>query len=682
MRGPVLLHEDRPRPMRTRIGRFPRRLTAAVGVVAMVLSVAPCAAADPAGGAVVDSPTLSFADLGASSTISFYGVANTAALDFPVPQGVTPVALNTTVDLPFPLRWGVLTVMQGDRLISKVGLPLTDMAPLVIPLPGVQVVDGSVSLNLSLSVLAEDRYCLDNRSPVELINGSVTFAGREAPPATVADFLPVIARKLTIGVPAKPSRAESDAAVQLATGLMNRYRAQSPEVLVVPLADGAAAIGAPSAPLERQFVIKEGGEAGVALEASGGVPQVVITGPADKLVNQVRFLTDGSIGVAVGRRAVAESLRSRSAFPGNSATLAQLNLQSLTGTGLSPQVTIGLDQTKFGHSVQAYRLHLMGSYTPSPTDFGSQLAVRVNGEVLDTWATEASGRIDRWVNVPDRLIQRYTGVVVSMGTAGYVGGCNEYHPATLTINGNTVVESTPALPPIPPGFGSLPQALMPITHFGIPADSFADTSRAVELASGLQRLSVMPLQTEVTSVQEALAGGDPAVIVSADGWTDKSITLPVSADGGLVTVEGPEPGDQQTTVQLDPEVRFGSLQTVFDGKRSLLIATSNGAPPQLDDLLRWLHADADRWSQLRGNAIVAFPGRPPVSVLDRTPPSVGGPEISEEEQGPKEGRRHSTKWWIAVCVLAAAGGGALGVLSGRRRGSRNTSAEPPVEESS
>ena len=448
----------------------------------------------------------------------------------------------------------------------------------------------------------------------------------------------------------------------------------------MPLADGATAIDGPSVALERQFVIKEGGEAGLALEGSGGVPQLLITGPADKLVDQVRFLTDSSIGLAVGRRAVAGSLHSRMMLPGNSATLAELGERSLTG----PTVNIALDQTRFGHSAQGYRLHLMGSYTPLPNTFGSQLAVRVNDELLDTWATEATGVIDRWVSVPDRLLQRYTMVQVSMGATGNVGGCNEYRPATLTINGNTVVESTPALPPIPPGFGSLPQALMPNTLVGIPPDSFADTARAVEIASGLQRLSVTPLQTEVTSVQDALSGGDPAVIVSADGWTDQSITLPVSSGGGVMTVEGTAPGDPETTFTLDPEVRFGSLQTVFDGKRSLLIATSTGAPAQLDDLLRWLRSDPSRWSQLRGSAVVAFPGRPPAFVMGRTPPSVGGPVISDAGQGIEVARKHSTKWWIAVCALAAGAGGAVGIVLGgrRRRESRSTPVDPPSEESS
>lgn len=637
----------------------------------MTVCSAPAALAEPDGGALVDAPTLSWRDLGAPATLSFYGETSTTTLSFPVPPGVTPVSLNSIIDLPFPMRSGVLTVMQEDRLISKVGLPLADLAPLVIPLPGVRVIDESVAVSVTLSGLAEDRFCLDDLNPVDLVNGSVTFAGREEPPTTVADFLPAILRKLTIAVPARPTQAESDAAVQLATSLAARYRSQAPEVLVVPLTDGASAIDAPSLPLERQFVVKEGLEEGLSLQGSDGVPQLLVSGPPDKLVNQARLLTDSALNVAVGSRAVANQLRTGPAFPGNIATLAELGQPALTATGVPPQVEITLDQTRFGHSTQGYRLRLRGSYTPVPSTFGGALAVSVNGEVLDSWPAVGDGVIDRWVGIPDRLIARYTSVRVSLNTTGNAGRCNEYRPATLTISGGTEVESAPAFPPVPVGFGSLPQALMPRMNIGIAPESFADTFRAVQLATGLQLLSVMPLQTAVTSVEQALAVREPAIIVSADGWTDPSITLPVSADGGRIALEGPTPDDPQTILTLDPEARFGSLQTVFDGQRSLLIATSNGAPAQLDGLLRWLSAEPQRWRQARGNALVGFPNRAPASVLGRSPSSVGGPMMAGPGQGLEEDRGSSPVWWIAAGVVAVAAVGAIGIaVSARRTQSR------------
>ena len=114
-------------------------------------------------------------------------------------------------------------------------MPLTDLAPLVIPLEGAQVVDKSVTLTLALTVLPDDGFCLDQLNPVEFANGSVRYAGTEVAPKTVAEFLPPILRKLTIAVPSPPSKAESDAAVQLATSLVSRYRSQAPQVVLVRL---------------------------------------------------------------------------------------------------------------------------------------------------------------------------------------------------------------------------------------------------------------------------------------------------------------------------------------------------------------------------------------------------------------------------------------------------------------
>ncbi|MGB1222921.1 MAG: hypothetical protein ACPHCN_02115, partial [Mycobacterium sp.] len=351
--------------------RLLRRLGALLGVTAMLVVAAPCAAADD--GALLDAPTLSLADLGSGATLSFYGETSSTTLSFPVPAGLVPVTLNTTLDFPFNLRSGILTVMQDDRIISRLGLPLADLAPFIIPLDGVNVVNGSVTMTLKLTALPEDGYCLDDSAAVNLIRGSVTYAGIEVAPTTVADFLPSILRAVTIAVPSTPSQAESDAAVQLATALASRYRSQAPRIALVPLADGATTLDGPSLPMERQIIIKEGPDEGLSLMGDAGVPELFISGPPDKLTNQTRLLTDSSLGMAVSRKAIADKLHPNPWLPGNSATLAQLRQPGLTSVGPAPQVNIALDQTQFGHPTQGFRVHLLGSHTPVPAALGAQL---------------------------------------------------------------------------------------------------------------------------------------------------------------------------------------------------------------------------------------------------------------------------------------------------------------------
>ena len=157
---------------------------------------------------------------------------------------------------------------------------------------------------------------------------------------------------------------------------------------------------------------------------------------------------------------------------------------------------------------------------------------------------------------------------------------------------------------------------MPRVQVGIGADTYGDTVRAVAILTGLQRLSALPIDTSVVPIQEAIDSPNPAVLISPDGWNHPGLPLPVTApDTVPMTLNVLDDDGNHTTLTLEPALKFGSLQTFYDGKRSVLVATSNGgAVDQLDELLRWLSADAQRWSALDGVGLVSVPGRDPVIV--------------------------------------------------------------------
>src|ERR1700712_1619540 len=99
-------------------------------------------------GAVAAAPALPLTDLGADSTISLYGQQGTETLAIPVPLGLLPAELSAVVEIPGNLRSGMLTVTQDDRTISRVPLPGSDLAPIAIPLAGVNVVENSATIVL------------------------------------------------------------------------------------------------------------------------------------------------------------------------------------------------------------------------------------------------------------------------------------------------------------------------------------------------------------------------------------------------------------------------------------------------------------------------------------------------------------------------------------------------------
>lgn len=624
----------------------------AVIAVTLLPAVASANAEPEASPALAVSPTLPLRYLGSAPDLLFYGQIGTVVLTIPVPAGMTPASLNVTVQIPVYVRSANLTVSQDNRLLTQVELPPAG-GPLAIPLDGVRVRDNAVTLLLRSYLLPLDGYCLDPSNPLRLANSAVTFTGVESAPTVVADFLPPVLRKLDIYVGPKPSQTEADAVVKLATSVAAHYGGQNPEIEVRQLAGPAAPPPGAAQPLERQIVVAEGPDAGVSLYGPGPIPALLITGPVNELTNQTRLITSAIARYALGSKAVPGPLKSTPQLPGNETTIRRLGQPGVNASALNPQVGINLDQTRLGRPVRDVRVHLIGSYTPLPAAIGGQVMVSVGGQTIARWPAEASGLVDRWVDVPNSMLQRLTTLNVQVNIAGNTGRCGEFQPITLTIDGESVVQTTSAAPPVPIGFQSLPQGLMPKVQVGFGDDgSFANTARAVLIMTGLQRLSALPIDTAVVPLADALKSPSPAVLISPDGWDHPELPLKVTApDTVPTTLNVVDDDGNPTTLTLQPGVRFGSLQVVFDGKRSILVATSNGgAVDQLDRLLSWLDGDLTRWPSLNGIGVVSIADRDPVTV-------PGGVGVDDTAAAP---HRDSPRWWwwagggLAAASAAAA----------------------------
>lgn len=618
-----------------------------LAVLAAMLTAPTVGHASPDQPWLADSPTLPLTDLGLDPDLLFYGQIGTSTLTVPVPAGMTPTSLSITAELPTYVRSAEVTVSQDNRVLARVEIP-PQRGPVVIPLAGVQVVDNSITVLLRSYLLPMEGYCLDPTNPLRLTDVTVSYGGVERAPTVVADFLPPVLRKLVVYIGAKPSRAEADAAVQLASAVVARYGKQYPAVEVAPLPAAAVQTPGTGGALERHIVISEGPDAGVSLYGSSGMPALLITGPAAELTNQVRLINSGLAHYALTSKAVVGPLKSAPQLPGDETTIRKLGQPGVNAVALNPQVGIALDQTRLGRAAHNIRVHLQGSYTPLPNDIGGQIVAAIAGETIARWPADSTGVIDRWVDVPDRLLQRYTTLNVQVNISGNTGRCGEFQPITLTVDGESAVLSEPANPPVPLGFQSMPQALMPKVLIGVNDDVFADTVRAVQIMTGLQRLSALPIDTSVVPLDEAVKSTSPAVLISPDGWEHPDIPLPVSAPDAVPMTLNVFDNGNPTTLTLEPALKFASLQTVSDGHRSILVATSNGAPGQLDELLRWLGADERRWSIIDGLAVVAVPDRDPITVT--------APEVIAQPAKATMASSTEKWWWIGgaglVIVLA------------------------------
>ncbi|MFE0747759.1 hypothetical protein [Gordonia sp. NPDC058843] len=608
-----------------------------------------------AGAAPGDPPApLSLRDLGSSSTIAFPGQQGEVSLSLAVPPNLTPTELRGVAQYPTFVTGGTVDVLQEGRLISRTPINPAVNSPISLPLRGVRVDRNAADLVLRTYLRTTGSCLFDADSGLRIQNATATFGGREAEPNSVAEFLPPILRKLTIFVPDDVRPAEGAAAVSLATAVVANYGAATVEIETDSLPRGVAAPATEIEPLERQIVINSDLPDGLSLGPGAGWPVLRIGGSEDELAAQVEFLTSDLSSIAVSSAAVAGPPFAAPQLAPEVTTLAELGVgdELVSATGW-PTISFGIDQTRLGRPSKNIRMQLQGTYTP----MGGQIAVSIGDRVIASWPADASGSYNSWVDVPADLLTRYTEVTVTYNHGDVGEECGSGVRSSLSLDSSGEVRSEVADPPTPSGFASLPQALMPRNSLAWTSGDVDDVARAVALMSGLQRLSAVRLGVDVVPLDDAMSSSAPAVVIAADGQGLPDLSLPVTADGGTVSVLDPD--GRRAEVLLSPTVRFGSIQVARDGNRTVLVATSTRDAADLDALLDWLAADPDRWRSLNGDALLQVSGQEPVVVVDDDAPD------SESSEG-------GTSWVafavVGVGIVVVAAVAATLILRRRRHG--------------
>lgn len=614
--------------LRAHSGAAARRLPGwrrSVALVAAVLALSgvPIATAVPG-----DVP-LGLPALGIGTSLTFPGAEHQVSVNIPLLPGLVPTALVGTIQLPPHVARGSLEVHSGERLIDRVELPLVPRAPIRLSLGGAEVVDNAISVTVTSSLISEAGACVIDwmGRPLTMIEAGVIYSGEEQQPATVADFLPPVLQKLTVYLPADPKQVESAAAMSLTTAVIARYGNQQVAVDVRPTQPGAAMPDHPPGFLERQVVIGESADAGLRL-AGGPTPVLTINGNEKTLPDQMRLLVSDLAKVAISSAATAVALPPAPQLAPDSTTLGALGQTQLSSTAIGPvRVDVGIDQSRLGRPSKDVRVRLRGSYTPLPETLNGQLTVSAGATYIDSWPVDGSGRIDRWISIPNSVLGRFTTLSVTFQQAGLTHGCGLEAPLTLTIDPSSEVTSAVATPPIPAGFGALPQALLPDVQIGLRTPGFADTVRAVTVLTGLQRLTTIPLRPELVTFDQAVASKSPTVLIAANGEVPESIQLPLRQTDAGLALTGAD-GKTISRITTDPKTPFASLQSTWSGGRTIVVGASSDTPEHLDRVLGWLNADLNRWSRLHGAVLFQAGDRQP-EFLD---PATAAPKATDSSE--------------------------------------------------
>ncbi|MEU4311792.1 hypothetical protein [Nocardia sp. NPDC024068] len=569
-------------------------------------------------------------DLGLGEPITLHGDDDQVDLAIPVPPGMTPDRLSMAVDLPADLERGTLDVESNDRFIGHADLPAgpATRVPVTIPLAEATVDEQAATVTLHMNLFPALGRCPDDwfDHGAVLRDVRIFYTGTPQTPAAIADFLPPILQELRIYVPEAPSDLESTAALSLSSAIVAYYGSQPVRVTLRPLGpDGART--EPDDDFTRSIAIRGGGDAATTLTPAAGPPGLLVTGAGDALLDQIRLITSRVSEFAVTSRAVAGSLDQPPILAPDTTTLGQLGVGELEAVSHAQvSVRFGLDQSRLGRPSGNIRINLQGHYTPLPPSQAGQIVVTAGDRELTNWAADPSGQIDRWIDIPNEVLQRSTPVQVTLRTTGDTGRCGTDQPLTLTILPGSEVTSEPFPGGPPDGFQALPAALLPGFDIAATTGDFDDLSRAVTITSGLQTLTSTRLDPRWTSMQDAVAANRPAVLITADGRPVDGISPPLSKTDDT-RLQVTDRAGTTTRLQLSPDLRFAALQSYYDGARQLLVATSNSGPGELDRTLDWVSDRPEGWYSLSGDLVFAAAGREPVDYAltdaTSTPPDPG-----------------------------------------------------------
>ncbi|GAA1053715.1 hypothetical protein [Dietzia natronolimnaea] len=632
---------------------FPPR---ALRIPASLLLAATLAFPAPVGAqTIVDGSTLGIAEV-----LRFPDRSAEVAVQIPVPEGLSPRTMSTTVQLPVDLERGQLEAWSGDLLLAREDLrPDVESERVTIPLDRARASNGVLDLTLRTVLHSRGEACpdWDDRS-LELRDSEVEFAGEPDSPRVLADFVPPVLERLEIYLPDEPTHAESEAAAQLAILGSTRFGRTGLEVEVLP----ASGPRAPTAsPFTRRAEIREADESRIDL-SDDAVPTVVVTGDSASLGRQMRSVTSDLWSLAVSGSATLDSPLPAPRALMTEATLNELGQGSRSARSVgSVSASFGLDQTSLGTVTGDVALDLVGTYSPPPSDRSGLMVVTAGQTVLDSWTADQSGAFDRTLTVPAGALNRYTDITVSLQTAGAGAACGVLQPLSLIIDGSSRVRLSEPASPAPAGFGSLPQALLPRLQVATGSDALEDTARAVSILARLQALSATPLLPEWVDVETLVEGDVPGMLVTSGSAPD-DLDLPLTLTGGrTLEVIGARDG-QPATLRFYEDVDFASMQVVQDGDRALLVASSSSGSDELDRTLEWLDSEPGRWSMLAGNVLFTAPDREPIELSTAEAIDVD----AAQEQG-TDGVRIALVIGLAVTLVGAAIAGLVWAVARRRR---------------
>lgn len=533
----------------------------------------------------------------------------------PVPRGLQPLSMSTTITVSPDVGGGYLEVRQADDTLATFVLNRAKHLrgeAITIPLSETTVSHEMLPLTFYARIRTADNACESAviGTRVTLERSVVTFGGTADAPASIGDFLPPVLDHLSIWVPPTPTETEAGAALRIATAAVARYAGQNARVA---LYGGNTIPPASDTPFSRVIVIRRGGSAGARLIRSGRGRVLALSGPADILDRTSRTFAGGMSPLAIGTELQALTIDEDAPFAGDRYTFEALGFRQLQATGVGRiEIPMSFSQYGLGGSVRGLTLRLSGAHTPVAAGANATLGVLVNGVLVRAVQLTRSGKFDATLAIPSHLIQRDNSAAIRVDYAPNDGVCIlGIHPFTIQISPRSTVDVERG-EGVNEGFLRYPQALG--NGFDVAFDRFTltHTRIALDLLVSLQKLAGSPLQPTVTSWKRAREGKRTAILITSDPAKARGLDPPLDPDPFRVVDAG-----GRVVLSARSDAPFAVLEAFRAGGRDVLLLAAKHGLGLMQDLVAGLREERGAgggWFDLTGDVLVQPEFGAPVNI--------------------------------------------------------------------
>ena len=566
-----------------------------------------------------------------------------------VPAGLTPTTFHGRLTLDSPHR-GTVTVLVGGRVLAKVPASSNSIAT---ALKASDVHSSVLEIGLRYDVPDDSEFChATDVEQVSLDHLSIDYDGAAATPKTVADFFDQPVSEVAISLPDHADRTTLEAGLVTVAALSHRF-GQTTDVHFGQPAKNDATVR----------VVKlrpDSGRVKVTLDASAGLPTLVVSGATAKLPAGTKAF--GSANMSLGNAASVTELEQTSerSTPTLKRTIASLGTSeiALSGFGTSESYT-GVSQDAFGGPVSSYVLRLKGINSVVPGLDLATMGVYWNGYLLKSVELGASRNFDDKITIPSSQVKSSNALVVRLRAVARDGKCvggSKAIPVELFVDTKASSLTATRGGHTASGLSSFPQVLggsLPVAFEG-PTDATA-AANAGSVVQSLQRVADSQLDVHVVSSDDLIKGSRSGLLVGARSEQSDQLKAPLRL-GGFRLVSYAE-----GTFGLGTNHPYAALEAVDDGARTVLMLggwmPGGGTSPELQTkVAQYVHTKG--WSTLSDDLVIGNEDKPAFNLDSNS---------VVPQKAVTDSYRHLVLWLVAFVVLLALILGARSIVATRRR---------------